>query len=273
MPNSTRPQILVIDDDNDARALTQTALAREEYDVTPAISTEDALRKLSILSFDVAIVDLRLPGLDGIHLLREIHRRWPDTVTIVLTAFPTFDSSIAALRAGAYDYFTKPCPPAELRRAVQEGLAKRQGLLKRLELMRALEEQLTQGLRALRKEELAPSRGLTNPAGDSLVGGNIIRAASFIIDRDQHQAMLGDILLDLTPTEFEILALLVERAPTLVSAQELVRRGLNYDVTEIEARDIIRWHIHHLRRKLEIDPDQPDLLKNVRGIGYRIDIS
>ena len=84
---------------------------------------------------------------------------------------------------------------------------------------------------------------------------------------------MGEITLDLTPTEFEMLAYLAERAPTVIGPQELARRVLNYDVTEVEARELIRWHVHHLRRKLEINPDQPHLLKNVRGIGYKLDIT
>ncbi|HEY4720424.1 MAG TPA: response regulator, partial [Anaerolineae bacterium] len=132
MTYSTRPLILVVDDNEDIRTMLQVALSREDYDVTTAISSEDALRKLSVLSFDVALIDIRLPGMDGVHLLREIQRRWPDTLMIVLTAYASLETAVAALRAGAHDYLSKPCPPSEIRRSVQEGLAKRQGLTRRL---------------------------------------------------------------------------------------------------------------------------------------------
>jgi DNA-binding response OmpR family regulator len=273
MTSTRRPPILVVDDDEDLRVMLQVALSRDEYDVTTATSTEDALRKLSILSFEVAIIDLRLPGMDGVYLLREVQRRWPDTMTIVLTAFPTLNSAVAALRAGAHDYLTKPCPPSEIRRSVQEALSKRQGLTKRLELMRALEQQLIEGLRALR--EGRPAVPIEAPLSlDSFSdNGRIVRAGSFLVDRDRHEALLGEMPLDLTPTEFEILACLAERAPAVISPRELARRALNYDASELEAREIIRWHIHHLRRKLEVDPGQPQSLKNVRGIGYKLDIT
>jgi DNA-binding response OmpR family regulator len=271
-----RPPILIVDDEEDARAMLQMVLSREEYDVTAAISTEDALRKLSVLSFDVVVTDIRLPGIDGVHLLREIQRRWPDTITIVLTAYPSLDSAVAALRAGAHDYLSKPCPPSEIRRSVQEGLAKRRGLTKRWELMRALERQLLDGLQALREDRLAG----VEDAGDAVAApaptsmpSQIIRAGSFIIDRERHVALLGDIPLELTPAQFEILACLAERAPAVISPQELIRRALNYDANEIEASDLMRWHVHHLRRKLEVDPNQPQLLKTVRGIGYKLDIA
>ena len=276
MPTTKRASVLVVDDDDSVRAMLTQTLTRDECDVVPAVSAEDALRKLAVLSFEVVIADLRLPGLDGVHLLREIQRRWPDTVTIVLTAYPTLDSSVAALRAGAHDYLSKPCPPSEIRRSVQEGLAKRSGLLRRVELMHALEQQLVEGLRALRGDmgtptslpEVGPLRAVSVRNS-----GRVVRAGSFIIDRDRHEALLGDTPLELTPTEFDILALLMERAPSVLSPQEIARHVFEYDVSEVEARELVRWHVHHLRRKLEIDPDQPNMLKNVRGVGYKLDIA
>jgi DNA-binding response OmpR family regulator len=276
MTTAKRPPILAVDDEEDARVLMLMALPRDEYDVTVANSTEDALRKLAVLSFDVVITDIRLPGVDGIHLLRELQRRWPDTITIVLTAYPSLDTAVAALRAGAHDYLSKPCPPNEIRRSVQDGLAKLRGLTKRIELMHALEQQLLEGLEALREEKQANVSATAEPAPPPLVPLNlsqIVRAGSFIVDRTRHEALLGEMPLDLTPTEFEILAILAERAPAVISAQELTRRALNYAANEAEARDLIRWHIHHLRRKLEVDPDRPKILKNIRGIGYKLEVS
>ncbi len=279
MASSTRISILVVDADESMRSLSQATLQREEYEIMLAVNPEDALRKLGVLTFEVVITDLRFSGHDGIHLLREIQRRWPDTITIVLTAYPTLDTAVAALRAGAHDYLAKPCPPADLRRSVQEGLDKRRGLARRLELMQVLERQLMEGLRAIRGDA-ALLRGTGElpslPQSGRLPDrreGRILRAGSFIIDYDRHEALLGDTPLDLTPTEFDILAVLVERAPAVLSPQEIARRVLDYNVNEVEARELMRWHIHHLRRKLEIDPDQPHMLKNVRGVGYKLDVA
>ena len=280
MTTPTRTSVLVVDHEEAVRAMLQAALAREEYDVVSAVSAEDALRKLGVLTFEVVITDLRFHGVDSVHLLREIQRRWPDTITIVLTDYPGLESAVAALRAGAHDYLVKPCPPSEIRRSVQEGIAKRRGLARRLELMQALEKQLIDGLRAIRgtaplvrgatgELPLLPQTGqLKEPRK-----AHILRAGSFLIDYDQHEALLGDMPLELTPTEFDILCILVERAPAVLSPQEIARRVFDYDVTEPEARELVRWHVHHLRRKLEIDPDQPHMLKNVRGIGYKLDLA
>ena len=280
MTNLKRTPMLIVDNDEAVRAMLQGVLSRDEFDVVSAVNAEDALRKLGVLTFEVVITDLRFHGVDGVQLLREIQRRWPDTITIVLTAYPSLETSVAALRAGAHDYLVKPCPPSEIRRSVQEGLAKRRGLARRLELMHALERQLIDGLRAIRGDmplvrsvtgELPPlpqTGQLREPKK-----AHILRAGSFIIDYDQHEALLGDTPLELTPTEFDILSVLVERAPAVLSPQEIARRVFEYEVSEVEARELVRWHVHHLRRKLEIDPDQPHLLRNVRGIGYKLDFA
>ncbi len=258
----------------------QGALSCDEYDVVSAISPEDALRKLGVLTFEVVITALHFPGIDGIHLLREIQRRWPDTITIVLTGHPTLESVVDALRAGAHDYLVKPCLPAEIRRSVQEGVAKQRGLAQRLALMQALEKQLVDGLRAIRGDRPLVQGGTselpplpqTEPLKESRKA-HILRAGSFIIDREQHQALLGDIPLDLTPTEFDLLSVLVERAPAVLSPREIARHVLDYNISEEEARRLVRWHIHRLRRKLEVDPDHPHLLKNVYRVGYKLDLA
>ena len=267
-----RPTVLIVEDDDDLRTLLQSVLSREEYDITVAASGEDALRKMSILSFDLALTDIRLPGIDGVQLVRDIRRRWPDIVVLVLTAYPSLESAVACLRAGVHDYLFKPCPITELRRSLREGLAKRQGFTKRFELLQALEQQLTQGLRALRGEAPASAMVLDAMGDGSTTIGRFVQTGSLIIDRERHEALLGETQLDLTPTEFEILAYLAERAPAVVTPIELARRAMGYETEEQEARELVKWHIHHLRQKIEADASRPILLKNVRGVGYKIDV-
>ncbi|HLF28636.1 MAG TPA: response regulator transcription factor [Anaerolineae bacterium] len=268
-----RPTILLVEDDDDLRTLLQSALTREEYDITVASSGEEALRKMSILSFDLVITDIRLPGIDGVQLVRDIRRRWPDIVVLVLTAYPSLDSAVACLRAGVHDYLFKPCPVTEIRRSLREGLAKRQGFTKRFELLQALEQQLTLGLRALRGEMPASSSVLDSIGDGMTTIGRFVRTGSLIIDRERHEAILGETPLELTPTEFEILAYLAERAPAVVTPIELARRAMGYEADEQEARELVKWHIHHLRQKIEADATRPILLKNVRGVGYKIDVT
>ena len=270
-----RPTILVVDEDEEHRSTLQAALAREEYDVTAAGSGEDALRKMSILSFDLVITDLWLPGIDGVQLVRDVRRRWPDIVVVVLTASPSLETAVSCLRAGVHDYLFKPCPITEVRRSLRDGLAKREGFIKRIELLHALEQQLTHGLRALRGDAQVSSAVLdAGSSGDSPVPiGRFVQTGSLIIDRERHEAILGETQLDLTPTEFEILAYLAERAPAVVTPVDLARRAMGYDADEQEARELVKWHVHHLRQKIEADAARPILLKNVRGVGYKLDVT
>lgn len=271
MPEN-RSTILIVDDDAALRETLQEALANESFDVTSAASGEDALRKLSILAFDLAIVDLKLPGMDGVQLVRDIRRRWPDVLIIVLTAFPTLDSTVACLRAGVYDYLFKPSGIGEIRRSMQDALAKQYGYARRVELLETLQEQLSRGLHELR-EAVPDTTVLNTPITDGAKAiGRFVQTGSLIIDRERHEVMLGDEQLELTPTEFEILAYLVERAPGVISALELARRAMGYDAGETEARELVKWHIHHLRQKIEIDASNPVLLKNIRGIGYKLEV-
>jgi len=267
-----RLTVLIVEDDDELRSILQSALARDEYDVTVAASGEEALRKMSIISYDLAITDIRLPGIDGVQLVRDIRRRWPDVVVIVLTAFPSLDTAVSCLRAGVHDYLFKPCPLTDLRRSIREGLAKRQGFSKRFELLQALEQQLTQGLRALRGDAPVSAPALNGIGDASMAIGRYVRTGSLIIDRERHEAVLGETELDLTPTEFEILAYLAERAPAVVTPTELARRAMGYETEEQEARELVKWHIHHLRQKIEADATKHILLKNVRGVGYKIDV-
>jgi DNA-binding response OmpR family regulator len=268
-----RPTILVVDDDEQLRTVMQAALARDDFDVTLAGSGEDALRKMSILSFDLVITDIRLPGIDGVQLVRDIRRRWPDIVVVVLTGYASLESAVACLRAGVHDYLFKPCPMSEIRRSLREGLSKRQGITKRIELLQALEQQLTHGLRALRGEATVTSSVLDSMGDGATTVGRFVQTGPLIIDRERHEAILGETQLDLTPTEFEILGYLAERAPAVVTPVDLARRAMGYDADEQEARELVKWHIHHLRQKIEVDASRPMLLKNVRGVGYKLDVT
>lgn len=267
-----RSTILIVDDDATLRETLQEALANESFDVTGAASGEDALRKLSILAFDLVISDLKLPGIDGVQLVRDIRRRWPDVLLIVLTAYPTLDSTVACLRAGVHDYLFKPSGIGEIRRSVQEALARQRGFSRRIELLETLQDQLARGLHELR-ETVPDTTVLNTPITDGAKAiGRFVQTGSLIIDRERHEAMLGETQLVLTPTEFEILAYLVERAPAVISPLELARRAMGYDAGETEARELVKWHIHHLRQKIEIDTSNPVLLKNIRGIGYKLEV-
>ncbi len=118
----SQPKILVVDDDESLRRVTEVQLEEEGYDVATAASGEEALQLLERAPHDLVISDLKMPGMSGVDLLREIRQRYPEVVVILLTAFGTVETAVEAMKLGAYDYVTKPVNPDALRLIVGRAL-------------------------------------------------------------------------------------------------------------------------------------------------------
>lgn len=114
--------ILVVDDDESLRRVTQVQLEDEGYAVTTASDAEEAVRVLSSKPQDLVVTDLSMPGRSGLDLLREIRASHPETIVILMTAFGTMQSAVEAMRVGAYDYITKPVNPDNLRMIVKKAV-------------------------------------------------------------------------------------------------------------------------------------------------------
>lgn len=119
MPKS---RILVVDDDPSLRRVVEVQLEQEGYAVSTAGSAQEALSALQVNSYDLVIADLKMPERSGIELLREIRSQYPETVLMIVTAFGTVESAVEAMKAGAYDYLTKPVHPDELSLVVRRAL-------------------------------------------------------------------------------------------------------------------------------------------------------
>jgi two-component system, NtrC family, response regulator AtoC len=117
--------VLVADDDAVARDLLVEVLSREGYHVLSAADGNEAIKASQSAVIDLALIDLRMPGLDGLELLHRLTRTVPDVVVIILTAFATMDTTIATIRAGAYDYLSKPFRMEEIKLVVRRGLEAR----------------------------------------------------------------------------------------------------------------------------------------------------
>ncbi len=116
-----------VDDDPSIRSTLKEVLSRESYQVVTAGSGEEALNVMRGTSFDLALLDLKMAGMDGLSLMKEIRRRSPFTGIIMLTGYATLESAIGALRQGAHDYLLKPCEPDLLKDSIREGLKKQCG--------------------------------------------------------------------------------------------------------------------------------------------------
>ena len=259
-----QPKILVVDDEEVTRLSLAEILSLEGYQVASAKNGEEALQKLEEEAFDLVLADLVMKEVDGLQVMEAAKRLSPETVVIMLTAHATLESAIQAMRRGAYDYLIKPCGAQEIVASVESGLAGQRQQRRRKELVTRVEEML----RALKVEEDEIPTSASR--GDQLKRARFLQSGGIIVDLQKHIATLHGQLLNLTPTEFRLLACLMGKDDQVLSCQELVREVQNYDCDELEARDIIRVHVRRLRKKIEPDPANPQYILNVRGVGYML---
>jgi two-component system KDP operon response regulator KdpE len=257
-PASLESSILIVDDERATRHTLADLLRRTGYRTEEAASGREALESIARQHFDLVILDLKMPEMDGTEVLRAARPLSPDTVFIILTAYGTLDSARVAIRHGAFDYLLKPSSMPEIVRVVEAGLAQqRQKLVQENPLIlfeRALEE-----LKSHSKEPKpapAPERFLQAPE----VNVDVLRRLVVVCGEP----------VDLTPTEFDILVYLLRYRDRVVSSRELVAHLRGCELDERDARVVLRAHMHRLRYKLERDPSHPRIICTVRGSGYRI---
>lgn len=275
-------QILVVDDEAAIRYFLTELLERDGHQVTSVASGEAALAQFQAQPFDMALVDLRLgEGMSGTDVLALLRQHAPDTIVIMLTGHGSLDSAVEALRQGAHDYLFKPCKTVELRESIRRGLLKRRQKQEQRALLLQLEQYLSTTLQGVH----AAFHEITEPASPPLPDLHVARtseveppeAAARFIQRDglivdfaRHVITLQGHLLEISPTEFDILAYLLSEAPRVVSPQELLREIEGYASNPWEARDIIRYHIYRIRQKVKEATGGCEIIQTVRGVGYTI---
>jgi DNA-binding response OmpR family regulator len=245
--------ILVVDDDPAIRFFLAEILSNDGHQVTAVASGEAALVQIVQHEFDLALLDLKLNGVGGIAVLAALRQRWPDTVVIILTAHASLDTAVEALRQGAHDYLLKPCKAADLRASIVRGLFKR--------------EQAVQERGRVTQEANLPAAGHPWPATD----GRFWKQGGLVVDFTRRLVVLNGNLLELSPTEFDLLAYLANEMPRIVPAQELVRAVQEYEADPDQASNLIRYHIYHIRRKIKEAAGDPNLIQTKRSIGYSLD--
>jgi DNA-binding response OmpR family regulator len=258
-------KILVVDDEPGVLFSLKAILTREGYEVVAVDSGEAALEQIAAQEFDLALIDLKLKGMDGIGVMTRLREKWPRTIAIILTAHGTMETAVTALRHGAHDYLFKPCRTVELRESVRAGLLKRQQTAGP-PVPGAPPADSGAGQPAAPPPE-------NPPAGEDTAGATrFLQRAGLIIDIARHLVTLDGQLLELSPTEFDILTYLASEAPRVVPAQELVREVQGYASEPWEARDIVRFHIHRVRQKILTATGRTNVIHTVRGVGYALDL-
>lgn len=254
-------RILVVDDEPGIRRTLTQLFTRMGYNAAEATTGQEALALIAKDGFDLVILDIRMPDMDGTDVLKAARPLAPDTVFILLTGHGGLDSAIVAIRHGAFDYLLKPSPMEDIVRAVEEGLLERQRRLSREEPMALLE-------RALTSLKSVPER-LESVSPDD----RFLQIPDITVDTLRRIAVVRGKPVELTPTEFQILAYLLQNQNRIVSCSELVAHVHGYELDERDARPLLRAHIHRLRHKLEHNPSDPRVICTVRGCGYIITLT
>lgn len=269
---SAKPNILIVDDETNIRNFLKEILGPENYQITTAESGEAALERIAAQKFDLALIDLKLPGIDGIEVLKTLRQESPTTTAIMLTAHASLETSVEALRQGAHDYLFKPCKPAELRDSVQRGLSGQQPQDRQQELIGQLQK-MSIMLDTIRTQIVEDSvdRPLPPVSQPAKEHKRFLKCQRLTVDLLQHAVILDGQPLNTTPTEFDLLVYLMREAPRAIPPQELIRSIQGYDTESWEASNIVRRHIHRLRQKIKERTGDSEIIQTVRGVGYMID--
>jgi DNA-binding response OmpR family regulator len=246
---------LVVDDEPVLRSFLVRVLEQEGYAAQAAHNGREALHWLEQSPFDVLLTDIKMDQLDGVQLLAEVRARYPDMAVILLTGHATVQSAVDALRLGAHDYLLKPAKNEDILAAVASGLEARA----RQRRTARLEQVAGEMLRVMQDD---PD---TNPRDRS-----VILCGPLQIDPEAYRATLNDDPLNLTPTEFRLLAAFAREPGTAIDYVQLVQLACGYTCTRQEAREIIGTHVLNLRKKLDVAPKHSLYVESVRGVGYRL---
>ena len=225
-----RPIILVIEDDPPIRRFLRASLANHDYEVVQAETGREALAMAAQQPPELVILDLGLPDMDGIEVIRRL-RDWTAVPIVIVSARGQEKDKVAALDAGADDYLTKPFSTGELLARVRVALR--------------------------HAERLADH----SPRPTFIVG-------DLRVDLAARRVYVGDEEVHLTPIEYKLLAVLVRYAGKVLTHQQLLREV--WGEHHAQDTHYLRVHLAQLRRKIEPDPAQPRYLLTETGVGYRL---
>ncbi|MFL1696458.1 response regulator transcription factor [Weissella kandleri] len=233
-------KILVVDDEPSILTLLKYNLEQNQFEVMTAIDGETALAQLRQQIFDIIILDIMLPKVSGIVVTQQLRAQGDLTPILMLTALDSENDTVQGLEAGADDYLPKPFKTREL-------IARVRSLLRRTRDSAISKQHV----------EMATTQWLT--------------VGHLKIDVKQQMVYKQNQLLRLTPKELALLIYMVEHANRVLSRAEIARGAWGIQVDGLDTR-MIDMHIANLRDKLEDQPKSPQILKTVRGVGYRFEI-
>ena len=259
--------IIVIDDETNLRNTLAAILQRGGYQTTLAGDGKEAVECLRSGDFDLAFLDLKLPDISGLDLLPRIHEIKPNLPVLILTAHATLESAMQAVRKGARDYMLKPIDPPYILTRVGEILAEQEEPIRRREIISQVQELLAE----LRQVEGSGSSPSVVPVPLAAVDPDrFIQCGIFTADLHTRHLIVESHMAQLPPTTFDYMVTLMRYSPEVVSFENLVKESQGFVMTKSEAREMTRWHIHKIRKALELDTSNPRYIITVRDFGYRL---
>jgi len=260
-------RILVIDDESALRQSFTRILQKVGHDITTAASGKEGLSLLSEHPFDLVYLDIRMPDMNGLEILKIIHAKFPELSVILFTAQPDLNSALEALRYGAKDYLLKPLKPQSLIEHTEKALADQQKERRKRELQQKIDTLQTE-LNSLENND-APKKETQNQQAN-VSDGRFLKRGEFTLDLLARRLILKGNLVELPPTSFDYLLVLARHAPNVVDYQTMVAEAQGYTTDVREAQELTKWHIHNIRQAIEMDIRKPIYVINVRGAGYRL---
>jgi len=259
--------ILIIDDEASLRQTLARILQRAGFEVTTAANGKDGLALVHEHPFDLLYLDIRMPDMSGLELLKNIHTKFPELPVILFTAQPDLNSAVEALRRGATDYLLKPLKPQTVIDRTQAILLDRQKERRKRELQRQI-DMLQAEVMAL--ENTASTNSNPEAQQKDSSDDRFIKRGRLTLDLHTRRVTMNERVINLPPTSFDYLLVLARHTPNIVDYQTLVSEAQGYEADTREAQELTKWHIHHIRQAMEPDTRKPVHVINVRGSGYRL---
>lgn len=244
--------ILVVDDEPSIVILLEYTLKQAGYKVSIARDGKAAYDMISSQNFDLVLLDIMLPKMDGMEVCRRIRQERIQVPIIMLTAKSEEYDKIIGLELGADDYITKPFSPREV-------IARIKAVSRRTNL--------PSNRPIIEKNDALENQPLSSE-DQSLKG--IVNYGDIQIDLDHFEVLVRGEKVELTPKEYELLVYFTQRQGRIISRDQLLNQIWNFDYAG-ETR-IVDVHISHLREKIEEDTKSPKYIKTVRGFGYKFEV-
>ncbi|WP_280769888.1 response regulator transcription factor [Salipaludibacillus daqingensis] len=228
--------ILVVDDEESILTLLKFNLEKAGFDVTTAMDGKKAMELGLEDRYDLIVLDLMLPEMDGLEVCKELRQNKIQTPILMLTAKDDEFDKVLGLELGADDYLTKPFSPREV-------VARVRAILRR-------------------SQAVTQTKGVEKKS-------TVVRFGDVEIFPDNYEVYLGGVPLELTPKEFELLVYLTTYRGRVLTRDQLLNAVWNYEF--VGDTRIVDVHISHLREKIEPNTKKPIYIKTIRGLGYKLE--